>query len=127
MPENRKMVLVVDDEPAMCHILERLLKAEGYGVLTARNGEKALELFEKHRPDLVLLDLMMPGMNGREVCRHIKSAVPETSVVYVSAKALPTDPEDLKEFKGEADAFITKPATSKQILSKVSSVLATRK
>ena len=124
MAKDEWVVMVVDDEPAMVRILERLLTGDGYRVLVAKNGEKALELFEKHGPDLVLLDLMMPGINGREVCRKIKQISPEVRVIYMSAKALPTDTAELKEFQGEADAFISKPATGKQILSKISALLA---
>ncbi|HET9982405.1 MAG TPA: response regulator [Longimicrobiales bacterium] len=66
-------VLVVDDEPMMIEIAEGLLTASGFEVLTASDGARALALATEERPDIVLLDVMMPGIDGREVCRRIKT------------------------------------------------------
>ncbi len=65
MKSNPQNILVVDDEPHMGSILRRILEPEGYRVTTASSGKTALELFEQDRPDVILLDLMMPGMDGR--------------------------------------------------------------
>ncbi len=123
MGKSDKLVMIVEDEPTMCRILERILSGEGYKVVVAMNGQTALKLFEEHNPDVILLDLMLPGMSGQEICRRMKEASAATKVIYLSAKAAPTDPAELTELRSEADGYITKPATSRQILSKVSRVL----
>jgi len=122
MIKNSCEILVVDDELHMCNILSRMLENEGYKVRTASDGKKALQLTKNKEPDLILLDLMMPGINGREVCRIVREFSPNTRIIYFTAK-MESDPRVLKELRSEADAFIAKPATSKQILSKVSSLL----
>ncbi len=114
-------VLVVDDELHICNVLRRILKKEGYEVITAPDGETALQFTKEEKIDVILLDLMMPGIDGREVCRRVRQFSKTTQIIYFTAKVMPTDP--LKELRCEADAFITKPATSKKILSKVSGVL----
>jgi CheY-like chemotaxis protein len=116
-------VLVVDDEPHMCNALRRILENEGYRVITASDGKTALSLVKEKRPDVVLLDVVMPGIDGREVCRKTRELSAETQVIYFTAKVEPINLFKLQEIRHEADAFIAKPATSKQILSKVSSVL----
>ena len=116
-------VLVVDDEPHLCVALSRILEKGGYRVTTTTNGQTALELIEEKRPDVVLLDLMMPGLDGREVCRRIRQSGIEVRVIYFTAKADASDPSKLKELRKEADDLLVKPATSRQIISKVSSVL----
>ncbi len=116
-------VLVVDDEPHLCVALSRILEKGGYRVTTTTNGQTALELIEEKRPDVVLLDLMMPGLDGREVCRRIRQSGMEVRVIYFTAKADASDPAKLKELRKEADDLLVKPATSRQIISKVSSVL----
>jgi DNA-binding response OmpR family regulator len=116
-------VLVVDDEPHLCNGLRRILEKEGYEVSTAQDGQTALGLVDVRTPDVILLDLMMPGLDGREVCRRVREVAPATQVIYFTAKAEPVDPTVLRHLRAEADAFITKPATSRQILAKVSSVL----
>ncbi len=115
-------VLIVDDELRMCNVLRRILEKEGYRVRTVLDGETALHLTKEKEPDVILLDLMMPGINGREVCRRVREFSPKTQIIYFTAKVEP-DPLALKELRSEADAFITKPATSKQILSRVSGVM----
>lgn len=119
----RPQILVVDDEPHLCNVVHRILKKEGYEVATAGDGEKALELIRETAPDLVLLDIIMPGMDGREVCRKVREAGSDTRVIYFTGKAEPFDPTKLMELQGEADAFLAKPATSKQILSRVNAIL----
>ncbi len=118
------LVMVVDDEPSMCDVIERILKQEGYKVIMASNGKRALKLAEENKPDVILLDLGMPGMDGREVCRRIRGLSTKTQIIYFTAR-VEQGPAKLKELRSEADAFITKPAISKQILSRISSVLQT--
>ena len=101
-----KKVLIADDEPNIVISLEFLLKREGFEVWVAGDGEIALEMIEKHRPDLVLLDVMMPKKNGYEVCQRIR-ATPEwkaTKVIMLTAKG-----RDVEVTKGMAlgvDAYV---------------------
>ena len=123
MSNSDKLIMVVDDEPTMGNIIERLLKGEGYRVAVAKDGKKAIELFEKQTPDVVLLDLTLPGMNGQEICCRMREMSETTKIIYFSAKAAPNDRNKAKALENEADGFIAKPATSKQILAGIQKVL----
>ncbi len=123
MVTGSPLVLVVDDEPLMRNILRRILTEAGYKVIRASNGQAALKLVKAKKPDVILLDLVMPEMDGREVCRRVREFSTASRIIYLTGKAAPTDPSELKEFRREADAFISKPATSRQVLSKVSAVM----
>ncbi len=123
MKSSDPLVLVVDDEPHMCNALRRILEKEGYRVRTALNGRTALDLIKEKKPDVILLDILMPGIDGREINRRVRELSPTTKIIYFTAKVKPTDPSMLKELRSEVDAFIAKPATAKQILSKVSGML----
>lgn len=112
-------ILIVDDEPHLRNGLRRILEKEGYEVTTAPDGETALKLVRDKKPDVVLLDIMMPGMDGREVCQRIREIDATVQVVYITARAGPNDPVQLKQLRSEAEALITKPATSKRIISTV--------
>ena len=121
---NRKdsLLLVVDDEIHLCNILQRILIMHGYRVQIVTEGKAALEFVEKKSPDLIILDLMMPGVDGREVCSVVRQISPKTRIVYFPAKVEP-DLARLKELRSEADAFIPKPATAKQLLTGIEKVL----
>lgn len=123
MYKNKTLVMIVDDEPAMCSVLKRIVTGEGYKVITAGDGQEALTLNAKHQPDAVLLDLMMPGMSGQDVCSRIKESSPTTRVIYFTAKMMPMQPSEKNGSLGKADAFISKPATSQKILSVIREVL----
>ncbi len=116
-------VLVVDDEPHICMAVRRILEKGGHRVTTTTDGRAALQLIQENAPDVILLDLMMPGLDGREVCRRARELCSGVRIVYFTAKADASDPVRSKELREEADGFLIKPATSRQILSKVSSVL----
>lgn len=123
MSADSPHILVVDDEPHLRNVLQRILGKEGYRVTTAPDGETALGLIREQEPDLVLLDLMMPGLDGREVRRRLRGVSETTHVIYFTGKALPSDAQKRAELRHEVDAFIPKPATSKQVLEKVHAVL----
>ena len=118
-----KKVLIADDEPNIVISLEFLLKREGFEVWVAGDGEIALEMIEKHRPDLVLLDVMMPKKNGYEVCQRIR-ATPEwqaTKVIMLTAKG-----RDVEITKGMAlgvDAYVTKPFSTQALIADAKRVL----
>ena len=116
-------ILVVDDEPHLRNVLYRILERAGYRVTTAPDGETALGVVQEQEPDLVLLDIIMPGLDGREVCRRVHELSAATQVIYFTGKALPSDAGKRAELRREADAFLPKPATSKQVLDRVGNVL----
>ena len=123
METKRPIILIVDDEPHLRSGLRRILNEEGYETMTAADGETALKLAEGKQPDVVLLDIIMPGMDGREVCRRLREIASEAQIIYLTATAEPNGSLHTKYPRGEADAFIAKPATSKRIISKINTVL----
>jgi len=116
-------ILIVEDEAALSEPLAYLLRREGYDVAVADNGLKALEVFEDEPPDLMLLDLMLPGMSGTEVCRAIrqKSSLP---IIMLSAK---DDEVDIVVgLELGADDYVTKPYSSRELLARIRAVLRRR-
>ncbi len=115
--KKRSNILIVDDHPTNIEILEETLV--GYNLIVAMDGETALRLALKHQPDLILLDIMMPGMDGYEVCREIRK-IPKlkfTKIIIISAKAMLA--ERLKGYEVGADDYITKPFEEEEILAKI--------
>jgi len=116
-------ILVVDDTPQNVKLLADLLGAKGYAVATAGSGAEALALVEANRPDLVLLDVVMPGMSGYEVCRKIREN-PATGVLpVVMVTALDPGQERIKGLEVGADDFLTKPINQAELLARVRSLL----
>jgi DNA-binding response OmpR family regulator len=115
-----KRVLVVDDEDKILEVLCSYLRREGYEPLPAGNGDEALRLFESERPDLVVLDLMLPGISGEEVCRRLRreSRVP---VLMLTAKA--AEEERLRGFRLGADDYLTKPFSPRELVARVRALL----
>lgn len=113
-------VLVVEDEESFSDALSFMLRREGYEVLVASDGNEALATFDKHGADLVLLDLMLPGLAGTEVCRQIRthSAVP---IIMLTAKDGEVD--KVVGLELGADDYVTKPFSSRELLARVRAVL----
>jgi DNA-binding response OmpR family regulator len=111
---------VVDDEEKILEVLCSYLRREGYEPLPAANGDEALRLFESERPDLVVLDLMLPGISGEEVCRRLRreSRVP---VLMLTAKA--AEEERLRGFRLGADDYLTKPFSPRELVARVRALL----
>ncbi len=109
MPTAAKRILVCDDDPVILRLLQVNLELEGYAVLLAHNGEHAIEVATDEHPDLVILDIMMPRLDGYQTCERLKAndATKEIPVVFLSAKAQQADIDRGKEF-GVAD-YLTKP------------------
>ena len=84
MSSKKNLILVVDDDIRMLRMMKRMLELENFQTITANNGEAALVVFEKENPDLVLLDIMMPDMNGYTVCQHIRE-FSEVPIIMVTA------------------------------------------
>jgi DNA-binding response OmpR family regulator len=117
-------ILIADDEPHIVAALEFLLVQSGYEVDVARNGDEALARIRSGRPDLVLLDVMMPARSGYDVCREVRAA-PElaaTKVVMLSAKGVQADMG--KGMQAGADLYITKPFSNRELIDTIRRLLA---
>ena len=119
----KKHVLIADDEANIVISLEFLMQREGYRVTIARDGDAALEAIRRERPDLVLLDVMMPGRSGFEVCQAVRTdeALAAVKILMLSAKGRDTDLA-----KGSAlgaDAYMTKPFSTRELADKVREML----
>ena len=116
-------ILVVDDIPANVKLLEARLLAEYFDVLTAPDGPKALAICDSTQVDLVLLDIMMPGMDGFEVCERLKSDPRTSHIPVVMVTALDQAADRVRGLKAGADDFLTKPVNDLQLISRVKSLL----
>ncbi|WP_280151139.1 response regulator [Piscinibacter sp. XHJ-5] len=114
-----KTVLIADDEPNIVISLEYLLQREGYRVLVARDGQEALDTVERERPDLVLLDVMLPRVSGFDVCQTLRAnpALARMRIVMLTAKG--RDVEMSKGLALGADAYITKPFSTQDLLQQI--------
>jgi DNA-binding response OmpR family regulator len=120
MNKGKVRILVVDDEPRYVQAIQINLEASGYEMLTARDGQTAIELAATEEPDLILLDIRMLGLDGYEVCRRIRefSAVP-----IIMLTALAEDADKVKGLDIGADDYVTKPFSADEILARVRAVL----
>ena len=116
-------ILVVDDTPVNVKLLADLLTVKGYAVVTAASGAEALAAVEKDQPDLVLLDVMMPGMSGYDVCRKIRANVATAMLPVVMVTALDPVQERVKGIDAGADDFLSKPINQPELLARVKSLL----
>jgi len=116
-------VLVVDDEIYIVHILDFSLGMEGYEVLTALDGEQALEKAKTEQPDLIVLDIMMPKLDGYETCKMLKAddATKNIPVILLSAKGRNVDQK--VGFEVGADDYITKPFSPRKLVERINSIL----
>lgn len=122
--EQLTKILVVDDYAENVELVQELLTTDGYQVTTAYNGEEALEKIHREIPDLILLDIMMPKMDGYEVCEELRKdeKTKEIPIIFVTAK---TEVKDWTHaiFNIGVNSYITKPINPKKLLEKVKSVL----
>lgn len=116
-------ILIVDDEPNILVSLEYLMKREGFEVHLARDGQEALEVLRRERPRLVLLDVMMPGRSGFEVCQEIRAdeSIADTRVLMLTAKGREADVA--KGLGVGADAYVTKPFATRELVARVRELL----
>jgi len=120
---DKKKILIIDDEPDIIEFCQMALEANGYEVLSALSGESGLEIIASTPPDLILLDIMMPGMDGFEVCKRLKGSddTKDIPVFMVSAKALELDLQRGHEVG--CDDYVVKPFEMKALLEKICSNL----
>jgi two-component system, OmpR family, alkaline phosphatase synthesis response regulator PhoP len=117
-----KKILIADDEPDILEILKYNLQGEGYEVYTAKNGTEAIEAAKKSLPDLIILDIMMPGKNGIEVCNilRLQPAFKESLIIFLTA--LSDETTEIKGLETGADDYLTKPISPKVLISKVNAL-----
>lgn len=120
---TRKSVLVVDDDEALLKTLKRILLSNGYSVLVATTGEKGMQVAKLQKPDLIVLDVILPGIKGRELCSRLKEN-PETAeipVIFLTAK---DSPDDIKaEMAAGGISHLTKPVNAKMLLAEIKKIL----
>lgn len=123
MKKSDICILLVDDEPDIIEIIRYNLAAEGYRVVTAENGLQALKTAKKHRPHLVILDVMMPEMDGIETCIQMRKEPELTNSIITFLTARGEDYSQMAGFDAGADDYITKPIKPKVLISKVKALL----
>ena len=119
MHTKKSLILAVDDKPRNLQFLGKLLTENGYDIGVAQDGYQALKFVRKNAPDLILLDIMMPGMDGYAVCRHLKDnlSTRHIPIIFVTAK---DDSEDIvKGLKAGGVDYITKPFNSAELLARI--------
>jgi len=117
---SEKKVLVVDDDVKTVELVKLYLNRDGYRVLTAYEGNEALKLARENQPDLIVLDLMLPGINGLEICRILRD---ESDVPIIMLTALTTDDDRLTGLNLGADDYVTKPFSPRELAARVRAVL----
>jgi len=117
----QELILLVDDEPAIIDLLRMYLGKEDFKLESAKDGEEALILFDRHNPDLVILDLMLPKVDGFEVCRRIRAKDHNAAIMMVTARD-----EDIEKIIGlelGADDYLTKPFNPREVVARVKAIL----
>jgi two-component system alkaline phosphatase synthesis response regulator PhoP len=122
MDPRGKKILIADDEPDILEIISYNLKIEGYEVATAKDGEEAIQKAKTYKPDLIILDVMMPHKNGMEVCKYLRSqpAYHETLIIFLTA--LNDELSHVRGLEYGADDYLSKPVSPKVLVTKVNSL-----
>jgi len=122
--QQKKKILIVDDEKDLVSLVSLHMRISGYEVLVAGDGEKALAIAKEEKPDLIILDLMLPKMDGWEVCKRLRkeSRIGDIPVIMLTARSETGD--KLKGFECGADDYVTKPFSPRELVARVKRVLA---
>ena len=123
MEFKKNRILIIEDESDIGELLEYNLQKEGYDTILANNGESGLEIARKEKPNLLILDLMLPGIDGLDVCRLIKSDSDIKDISIVMLTALGQEEDIVKGLESGADDYITKPFSFKVLIARIQSVL----
>ena len=126
-PEDTIEILIVEDSPTQAEQLKYILEKQGYKVPVANNGKQALSLFGKHKPALVISDIIMPEMDGYELCKQIKLKSGAEEVPVILLTSLSNAEDVLEGLACGADKFITKPYSEDYLFSSIKQTLANRK
>jgi DNA-binding response OmpR family regulator len=118
-----KTILVADDEPAVLRSLEFILKKEGYRVLTAVNGQEAYDQASANLPDLVLLDVQMPRMDGNQVCRQLRDTPASANLYIIMITAKGQESDRVNSMESGANEYITKPFSPRKVIARVKEIL----
>jgi two-component system alkaline phosphatase synthesis response regulator PhoP len=121
-----KKILIVDDEPSIIVALQFLMEQNGYETLVAFSGEEAMEAVAQHRPDLILLDIMLPVVDGFEVCQRVREKADWKDICIVLVTALDREANVAKGLALGADAYVTKPFANAALIAKVKELLECR-
>ena len=116
-------ILIIEDEPDISELIEYNLSQSGYNIFVSNNGEKGIENTRKHLPDLILLDLMLPGINGIDVCRILKNDKDTSDVSIIMLTALGQEEDIVKGLETGADDYVTKPFSFSVLEARIQSVL----
>src|SRR4051812_28577216 len=122
MESNGKKVLIVDDEPDILEIISYNLTKEGYEIQTAKNGIEALEKVPLFKPDLIILDIMMPKMSGIEVCKTLRLNPEYNDTLIIFLTALSDESSQVKGLETGADDYVNKPISPKVLVSRVNAI-----
>ena len=123
MKKKAYTILIIEDEPDISELIEYNLTQSGYIIIVSDNGEKGIEITRKHFPDLILLDLMLPGINGIEVCKILKSDKDTSDVSIIMLTALGQEEDIIKGLETGADDYVTKPFSFPVLEARIQSVL----
>ena len=123
MAKKAYTILIIEDEPDISELIEYSLTQSGYSIIVSDNGEKGIEVTRKHSPDLILLDLMLPGINGIDVCRILKNDKDTSDVSIIMLTALGQEEDIIKGLETGADDYVTKPFSFPVLEARIQSVL----
>lgn len=119
----RETILIVEDEKDIVKMLEYNLKKEGYITLSSRNGETALDVARKDKPDLILLDVMLPGIDGLEVCKILKNDTKTAAIPIIMLTAKSQESDKVVGLELGADDYVTKPFSPRELLARIKAIL----
>jgi CheY-like chemotaxis protein len=120
-------VLCADDEPVNIMLLEAILAPKGYEIVKACDGEKALDIIKSEPIDIALLDVIMPGMNGHDVCRAVKADKKCRDIPVIMLSGLSSEQEDIESHDAGADSFLTKPLNYQKVVLVIESLLQSKR
>ncbi len=127
MSDKKTKILITDDEPDILEFLKYNFEKEGYEIVTAANGMEALACAKTHKPELIILDVMMPELDGMETCRILRKNpdFAETSIIFLTARS--EEFSEISGFQAGADDYVTKPIRLRVLLARVKSLLNRKK